>query len=161
MRVKNIVDEDFTNYKKASMFIGSISCGGKCCIEVNIPMSVCQNDGWRCEKAITLDDKIICERYLNNNLTNAIVIGGLEPFEQFNELYDLIECLRITYHCNDDVVIYTGYNYDEISNNINILKKFQNIIIKYGRFIPNAKSRYDEVLGVTLISDNQYGEKIS
>lgn len=161
MRVKTIIDEDFTNYKKASMFIGTISCNGKCCIEANIPLSICQNDGWRCEKAIDIDDKNICERYLNNNLTDAIVIGGLEPFEQFSELCDLIECLRINYHCNDDIVIYTGYNYNEISNNISILKKYSNIIIKYGRFIPNAKSRYDEVLGITLVSDNQYGEKIS
>lgn len=47
MRVKTIVDEDFTNYKKPAMFIGTISCGGKCCIEAGIPLSVCQNDGWR------------------------------------------------------------------------------------------------------------------
>lgn len=47
MRVKTIVDEDFANYKKPSMFIGTISCGGKCCIEAGIPLSVCQNDGWR------------------------------------------------------------------------------------------------------------------
>ena len=46
MRVKTIVDEDFTNYKKPAMFIGTISCGGKCCIEAGIPLSVCQNDGW-------------------------------------------------------------------------------------------------------------------
>jgi len=28
MRVKTIVDEDFVNYKKPSMFIGTISCNG-------------------------------------------------------------------------------------------------------------------------------------
>ena len=33
MRVKTIVEEDFTNYKKPAMFIGTISCGGKCCLE--------------------------------------------------------------------------------------------------------------------------------
>lgn len=27
MRVKTVVDEDFTNYKKPAMFIGTISCG--------------------------------------------------------------------------------------------------------------------------------------
>lgn len=45
MRVKTIVDEDFTNYKKPAMFIGTISCGGKCCIEAGIPLSVCQMMG--------------------------------------------------------------------------------------------------------------------
>ena len=44
---------------------------------------------------------------------------------------------------------------------INILKQYPNIIIKFGRFKPNQKSHYDDVLGVNLISDNQYGEKIS
>lgn len=29
MRVKTVVDEDFTNYKKPAMFIGTISCGGQ------------------------------------------------------------------------------------------------------------------------------------
>ena len=42
-----------------------------------------------------------------------------------------------------------------------ILKKYSNIIIKFGRFIPNQKPHYDPVLGVELASDNQYGEKIS
>lgn len=45
MRVKTVVDEDFTNYKKPAMFIGTISCGGKCCIEAGIPLSVCQMMG--------------------------------------------------------------------------------------------------------------------
>ena len=33
MRVTNIVYEDFVNYKKPSMFLGSISCDFKCCVE--------------------------------------------------------------------------------------------------------------------------------
>jgi hypothetical protein len=36
-----------------------------------------------------------------------------------------------------------------------------NIIIKYGRFIPNHQPHYDEILGVKLASDNQYAERIS
>ena len=37
---------------------------------------------------------------------------------------------------------------------------FTNIIIKFGRYIPNQKPHYDEVLGVNLASDNQYAERI-
>ena len=74
MRVKTIVNEDFTNYKKAAMFIGTISCGGKCCIEAGIPLSVCQNDGWRSCAPIVASDREICMRYLSNPLTDAIVI---------------------------------------------------------------------------------------
>ena len=36
----------------------------------------------------------------------------------------------------------------------------KNIIIKFGRFIPNRPSRYDEVLGVELASDNQFAKRI-
>lgn len=36
MRVLTVVDERFDDYKKPSMFIGTISCGGKCCIEAEL-----------------------------------------------------------------------------------------------------------------------------
>ena len=156
MRVKFIVDEDFVNYKKASMFIGTISCGGKCCIEAHLPLSMCQNDGWRAENAIEVSDDELIQRYLRNDLTSAIVFGGLEPFEQFEEMLEFINTLRYTYNCNDDVVIYTGYTEKEISQELLALRDIPNIIVKVGRFIPNSASRYDEILGVTLISDNQY-----
>lgn len=161
MRVKTIVDEDFVNYKRPSMFIGTISCNGKCCIEANIPLSVCQNDGWRSCAPVVLSDREICMRYLANECTNAIVIGGLEPFEQSKEVYKLIWTLRNVFDCNDDVVIYTGFYPDEIEDQVKCLSEFDNIIIKFGRFVPNRPHRIDEVLGVELASDNQYAIKIS
>jgi len=161
MRIKTIVDEDFTNYKKAAMFIGTISCGGKCCIEAGIPLSVCQNDGWRSCAPIAMSDRQICMRYMANPLTNAIVIGGLEPFEQAKEVRKLVWMLRNVFMCDDDVVIYTGYTPDEIEEEVKLLSEFKNIIIKYGRYVPNARTRYDDVLGVNLVSDNQYAVKIS
>ena len=161
MRVKTIVDEDFVNYKKPSMFIGTISCNGKCCIEAGIPLSVCQNDGWRSCAPVVLSDREICMRYLVNPLTNAIVIGGLEPFEQTEEVYTLIWMLRNVFDCKDDVVIYTGYTQDEVEEEVERLSEFENIIIKFGRFRPNQTPHRDEVLGINLVSDNQYAVKIS
>lgn len=162
MRVKTIVDEDFVNYQKPSMFIGTISCGGKCCIEGGFPLSVCQNDGWRGNAPIDIRDRVIIERYLHNGISRAIVFGGLEPMEQSDELFEFIDMLRNTYKCDDDVVIYTGYNREEISGIVERLAhRFSNIIIKFGRYIPNMKSRFDEVLGIELASDNQYAERIS
>jgi hypothetical protein len=38
---------------------------------------------------------------------------------------------------------------------------FDNIIVKFGRFIPDDEKRFDEVLGVELASHNQYAEVIS
>ena len=61
----------------------------------------------------------------------------------------------------DEIIIYTGYYPEEIEEKINKLKQFANIIVKFGRYIPDRPSRYDEVLGVTLISDNQFAKRIS
>lgn len=161
MRVKTIVDEDFTNYKKASMFVGTISCGGKCCTEAGLPLSVCQNDGWRSCAPIVISDKELCQRYLNNPVTHAIVFGGLEPMEQFGELCRFLSMLRNVFDCADDVVIYTGYNKDEIKEQVEKLKSYKNIIIKFGRYRPNHNKHLDETLGIFLASDNQYAERIS
>lgn len=160
MRIKSIVYEDFVNYKLPSMFIGSVSCSGKCCTEASIPLSVCQNDEWRAAESTFVDDGDLCKRYLGNDITKAIVIGGLEPFEQFSELCALLATLRNEFKCNDDVVIYTGYYPEEVESEIEFLAFFGNIIVKFGRYIPNRPHRYDEVLGVELVSDNQYAKRI-
>lgn len=161
MRIKTIIDEDFINYKQPSMYIGTSYCNGKCCREAGIPMSVCQNDEWRKTATVEMADDDIIKRYLTNDITKAICFAGLEPFEQFSEMLNLISKLRNDYHCDDTVVIYTGYNKDEIKQDVEALKVFKNIIIKFGRFIPNQPKHYDKVLGVNLASDNQYAEVIS
>ena len=51
--------------------------------------------------------------------------------------------------------------YADKNGHIEYLSQFKNIIIKYGRFIPNHKPHNDEVLGINLASDNQYAERIS
>ena len=84
---------------------------------------------------------------------------GLEPFDSYYELVELIETIRRK--CDDDIVIYTGYNKNELSEKIEHLSTYQNIIIKFGRYIPNDKKHFDDVLGVYLASDNQYAEEIS
>ena len=63
--------------------------------------------------------------------------------------------------CTDTFVIYTGYYPNEIQSQIDKLKQLGNIIIKFGRYIPNHNPHYDNVLGIYLASDNQYGEMIS
>lgn len=161
MRVKQIIYEDMVNYKKPSMFIGTMSCNGKCCIEANIPLSMCQNDSLRNAPITQINDMLLIEKYLGNPITKAIVIGGLEPFEQFNELFWFLFVLRNVYMCNDDVVIYTGYYENELASQIDYLKAFPNIIIKFGRYIPDNNPYYDELLGVELASDNQYAKQIS
>lgn len=159
MRIKMIKDEDFVNYKKASMFIGTITCTFKCCIEAGIPCEVCQNYSWNKNPIIEFDDKKIIQRYLDNPITSAFVFGGLEPMDQWDELYQLISMIRKK--TDDDIVIYTGYNEDELIKEVKELKNFKNIIIKFGRYKENNGKHLDQVLGVELASDNQYAKKIS
>ena len=152
MKVKNIIDEDFTNYKKPSMFIGTSNCDFKCDKECGKP--VCQNSELAKAPTIEIDDEEIIKRYLNNPITEAIVFGGLESFDTFEELYQFIKDFRRK--SNDDIIIYTGYYPDEIEDKIKELYSFKNIYIKFGRFIPNSQKIYDELLGVELSSNNQY-----
>ena len=160
MKIKGLIDEDFTNYKKPSMFIATCYCNWKCCVEQGLDKSICQNSEIAQQKNIEISADEIFSRYNSNLITNSVVIAGLEPFLQFDDIYELIKYFRDN-NCLDDIVIYTGYYDYEISNQINMLKQFPNIIIKYGRFIPNQNPHYDEVLGINLISDNQYAERIN
>ena len=96
-----------------------------------------------------------------SKVTEAVIFGGLEPFEQFNEMEEVIHDLRLVFRCNDDVVIYTGYYPEEIKEQLKTLSAYKNIIVKFGRFVQNSTGRFDDVLGVTLASDNQYAERIS
>lgn len=158
MRIKSIVEEDFIQYKKPSMFIITSFCNWKCCKELNLDISICQNAPLVNRPIINLEDSEIISRYLYNPITQAIVFGGLEPFDQFEELKQFISEFREV--SSDDIVIYTGFYKEEIIDKIEELKPFKNIIIKFGRYIPNQTSHYDDVLGVTLASPNQKGELI-
>lgn len=159
MKIKTIIDEDITNYKKMSMFIGTCKCDFKCCIEIGEDICMCQNSEIAQQKTHQLSNSKIIKRYLNNSLTSAIVFGGLEPMLQFDELFDFIKDFREV--CDDDIVIYTGYYENEIEEKINKLKEFKNIIIKFGRFIPGQRSHLDKILKVKLANKEQYAKKIS
>lgn len=158
MIVKQLIDEDFVNYKKASMLIGFPYCTMKCDKECGQP--VCQNSALAAAPEIRINSRDIVERYLNNPITSAIVYQGMEPMDSYTDLKTLTKTFRT--YTDDDIVIYTGYNKDEILDAVNYLKdNFHNIIVKFGRYIPGQKPHYDSVLGVNLASDNQYAEVIS
>lgn len=158
MKLKNIIYEDFVNYKKTSMFILTTACSFKCEREANC-IGMCQNFELVKSKTIEIDNDVLIDRYLNNGITESVVIGGLEPFDTFEDTLQFIKDFREK--SDDDIVIYTGFNEDEIEDKIVILQKFKNIIVKFGRYRPNFQKHFDKVLGVELASPNQYAKKIS
>lgn len=157
MKIKGIVFEDFLNYKKPSLFIIFPYCSFKC--DKDCGLKVCQNSSLAKEKEIEYSIDKIVDNYIENDITKAIVCGGLEPMDSFDDLKELVGAMRIK--TNDDIVIYTGYREEEIEDKVNDLKRFINIIIKFGRYIPNDKGYYNDILGVNLASRNQYAKKIN
>lgn len=156
MKIKGIIEEDFVNYKLPCLYISLGSCDWKCCYESNIPVSVCQNSNLEQSKDIDVSIDEIFNRYISNPISEAIVIGGLEPFKQFDDVYYLIKFFRDN-NCSDTFIIYTGYYEYEIFEQIKKLESLKNIILKVGRYIPNQQPHYDEILGIKLVSDNQKG----
>lgn len=176
MKLINVIDEDFINYKIPSMYIAFPKCSFKC--ELECGRAICQNSSLARAQTIDIDKEEICERYLSNDITKAIVLCGLEPFDTPLDLISFIDCLRTKYRCSDDIVIYTGYTEEELEQGVryvdgktqksevhkNIwetLQNYENIIVKFGRFIPEQEAHFDQVLGVSLASLNQYAKKIS
>lgn len=160
MRVKAIVAEDFINYKMPSMFISTCFCDWKCCHEQGLDIGVCQNAPLVQQENKEIDNQIIYKQFISNPITKAIVIGGLEPMIQINEVIELINLFR-TQGENCPFIIYTGYYPIEIPKPLEQLKQYKNIIVKFGRYNPTIPEKFDEVLGVTLASSNQYAKVIS
>ncbi len=157
MKIAGLIEEDFVNYKLASMTVMFPYCTFKCNKECG--QDVCQNSGLKDEELIEIDPSIIVDRYIANPITESIVMQGLEPFDSFEDLCLLIS--QFIRYSNDDIVIYTGYNKDEIIDKISYLKSIvtsNTLVVKFGRFIPNSNSRFDSILQVQLQSDNQYAE---
>ena len=130
---------------------------------------MCQNSELAHQQSYSIGVRTLVKRYLTNPITKAIVISGLEPFDTPEMLYDIVLGFR-DIGVMDDIVIYTGYTEDELSLDdsgrqtvaaYNWLKHYPNIYVKFGRFVPGQTPHFDEVLGVKLASDNQYGKKVS
>lgn len=157
MKIKAIKEEDFTNYKECSLFIGTSFCDFKC--QKENPDCHCQNSELALSPVKDISIDTIIKQFDNDIFTKAIVFGGLEPMLQIDDLIDFIKIFRVNH--TEPIVIFTGYYESEILAQLEQLKLYKNIIVKFGRFIPNQEKHFDEILGVYLASDNQYAKKIS
>lgn len=159
MIVKDIVPVDFVNYKVPSMYVAFPYCTFKC--EKDCGIACCHNSALAKATNIDISAARIVQMYMNDAkpITNALVCCGLEPLDSLSDLLELITEFR---KCTPDpVVVYTGYTETESAAAIQSLKQFPNILVKFGRFIPDQPHRFDDVLGVELASPNQYAKKIS
>jgi pyruvate-formate lyase-activating enzyme len=158
IELKTVKDEVFQDYKKSAMLIAFPSCDFKCDKENGA--QACQN--WELAKQDNIEVDVDCliEDYLDNHFTHAIIFGGLEPFDTYDALITLLQEFRK--RTKDDIVIYTGYTEEELVEKgyLDELKKYENIYLKVGRYHPNQEPHFDEVLGIKLASDNQYGIKL-
>ena len=149
--IKGLVDEDFVQYKKPSMFIGTCFCDWKCCRDAGCPVTMCQNSPLANSKSKVVEFSTLYDRYINNPITKAI------------DIMELIKYFRKK-GCKDNFVIYTGYYEDELQEEIKFIESFVKeydgkIIVKFGRFIPDQESRWNRILGVELASPNQYAKE--
>lgn len=150
--VKNIIDEDFVNFKTPAMFIAFPHCTFKCGREN------CQNAALADAPDIRITPDRIVERYVANPISEAVVLGGLDPFDSPDDALNLVCAFRKA--TTDPIVIYTGYDENEVGDLLECLSFYKNIIVKFGRFIPGQKPHFDPTLGIMLASDNQYAKTI-
>ena len=160
MIVKLVKQDDFVQYKKPCVVVCFPNCTWKCCTEAGIPTSVCQNQEMCGLKDIDITPEDVYNLYKESLFAESVCCSGLEPMLQFDDVLSLLTYFR-EHDCNADFVVYTGYYRNEIEDKIEQLAKYKNVIVKFGRFIPNQEKHYDKVLGVWLASDNQYAERIS
>ena len=77
--------------------------GSKCTFKCG--ENLCQNSKLALSPTKEIDVEKIVDNYLKNELTSAIVFGGLEWMDQYLELLECIEAFREK--TLNDIVIYT------------------------------------------------------
>lgn len=161
MNVFGIEENDTVNNGNFTTFViqSGISCTFKC--DKESKCQICQNWQIRKQKTIKVDLMNIIERYDKNDLAKSITFQGLEPLDNLKQLLWFIYYFRKDHH--DPIYIWTGYTEEECEDLIYFLKdkmKYDNIFIKFGRFVPNCEKHFDKELKIYLASPNQYCKKI-
>lgn len=158
IRLRKVTAEDRVIYRLPSMVLYCCFCDFRCWPDKD--NNPCANAPYGKYPIVDVSFDRILRSYKKRESTRAIAIAGFEPLAQFEEVKNLIEFLR-NGGVPDDVVIYTGYYPGEIKEQLDELRRFGNVVVKFGPFVPGLEGRYDEVLGVTLPSGNQYAERIN
>ena len=113
MKLKGIIDCDFTNYKEPVLTLEFPTCTFKC-DKLN-GCQVCQNSVLVHEPDIEISFDKIWKLYEQNPLTKGFCFQGLEPLDSVNDLLSFIYFIRKSKENNDTIIIYTGYNKEEVT----------------------------------------------
>ena len=92
MLVKGVLFCDLVNYKKPSMVIEFPTCSFKCDKECG--RQICQNAGMVLEPPIPVLAKDLVKQYMEDDMCQAIVCQGLEPFDSWSDLFFLVQLFR-------------------------------------------------------------------
>lgn len=158
----NLIDvktDDTTDYGKTSLLLVTPKCSGKC-------GEKCQNYYLiknSSPKQYSVSD--IVNLYNSLDTHEAVVFAGLEPFDTFDETKAIVKAF-LENNKRIDIVIYTGYNYQDIADKVdqlvsNVHSVGKTIIIKFGPYDPQnyPKSWHSDLLNIDLATSNQYVEK--
>ena len=155
MKIKGLTDINFTDYKLPSLYIATPYCSFKCDKECG--RAVCQNSALATEPVLSISNTTLIQIYQANPITQAFVFGGLEPLDS-SDLLETIEELQARAHPRR-TVIYTGSTEEEVLVGHPQILSLSNLVIKYGRFVPDQPTHFDPILGVNLASPNQYAKE--
>ena len=151
MRIKlHGYKEVYNDYKKVGVLLATPTCNNNC--------KYCQNEYLKKKKPIEYDISEIFNFVKKNKLIKSFIFGGLDCMDSFDQTYDIIKEIRKKF--DYDIVLYTGKLKTDINLEIEKLKNFKGIIIKFGKYKKNKEKKYDELLGITLASNNQYSRRI-
>ena len=154
----NILEKPITvlnYYKEVSLLIPiGVSCTWKC--------EGCINKKHDSEYArLTPPLKDIMTLYKENVMAKAVVLAGLEPLDNLCDLKAFIRSFREQF--DDPIVIYTGYDLDDIWASCEltevfkeVLLKDRNMVIKFGRYMKDRPRKWNDALELYLESDNQW-----
>lgn len=155
MKIVGLSDINFTDYKLPSLYIATPYCSFKC--EKDCERAICQNSPLAKQEQMSITVDKLVELYQANPVTKAFVFGGLEPLDSPDLLDTVIELQTRTHPIR--VVIYTGYTEDEVLTAHPQILKLPDLVMKYGRFVPDQPKHFDPILGVMLASPNQYAKE--
>lgn len=152
MKLKQIVDEVFGDYKECGMLLIFPSCTWKC--------EGCQNKHLALLPTIDFPDDDILERYISNPFSRCIIFGGLEPLDSVCDIAKFIQYL-MKIGANPLLVVYTGYELLEVNDILHttslwaLFTKYSNVVLKYGRYEQDGEACFNKALGINLASNNQ------